>query len=329
MNRKQRREIAKEISLRNLMQNMKDNTDHTLRIGRRDLDTGKSEVIFPNGGTEFSGIKLFNSSPAYGTPVCSTLLGNKYTLDQLSFEEIIFQSVEEKQIEIVDQLQDTYIIFYIDTSGSMGSQIPAIESMIANLKSNLQEKLYGNDPELTNQYVRVVYESNEQWLQWFNYDARKYKPEPDDNLNLQLIDDPDLSEGTDKHIIISFINESDPVYSDNDGIQNPIYSIPTGEYIADYNSFINSFESNDSGRSRDFFKGVVISVNYSDNPVENDFVKNFSLFLVTCINGLANYSSLYLLKDFGITFRIDVSAEQTEETYLDLIYEYLEIEPNI
>ncbi len=50
-------------------QEAKQKPPELIRIGERDPNTGRDRVIFPNGGEAIAGVRTFNSSIPYGTPV--------------------------------------------------------------------------------------------------------------------------------------------------------------------------------------------------------------------------------------------------------------------
>ena len=120
---------------------------------------------------------------------------------------------------------NTYVYLAIDTSGSLNSSIPAINSATAQLKQLLQQRVYGS-AERTTQRVLDLNFLHERWVQIFN-----------DNYDY-------------KSVFLIWINEADPVYH-----ETPNYT-PTASYLADLENFLAAFEL------RGKFKAIIYSVNF-------------------------------------------------------------------
>lgn len=72
----------------------------TLRIGKRDADTGKHTVVYPNGGKQIAGVPLYNASPSFDTAVKSgqPIGRNAISLEHKSNVPLEIPAVEEKKV---------------------------------------------------------------------------------------------------------------------------------------------------------------------------------------------------------------------------------------
>lgn len=322
----------KQLKLTLESRDKKKSSNNFFRIGKRDIDTGKYETIYQDGGKNISGQKIFDSSPMYGTPVRGTYnntsIAKFVALDQLSFQPLI-QEEEEVKPNIINSLKDTYIYFFLDTSGSMSGQIPDIEESIELLIKELSETIYNNDEVATRKYIKTFYDSTETWVRTLAYDKEPVieKEEIDvENPYLfitgdsrtfyggkELIDDSILDMTPNKAIIFSFINESHSAYHYDD--KNKNYE-PSFTFLKDFEFFKNKFPE------REFFKGVIICVDYNDN---DPIFQRFKFHLVESIGGTGRYSSLQPLSDYGIQAKIGVPADTEPDVYLEMIKEFLEL----
>jgi hypothetical protein len=260
-----------------------------LKIGEYHSQTGRYKVIFPNGGEAIAGNKLFNSSVPTGTPVRTTQsFGSQaIALDYRNHQLIPLPQEEEKSA-----LVDTYICCFLDTSGSMGDELPAIREALTQLKQQLQEQIYGTT-ERADKYFKVIDNGSEQWVNWL---ASDYRQDP----------------GTepDKILVLAFINESDSVYH---RIPRIVSLEPTDDFLNDRTIFLESYQN------RQFFQGRIFSVQYPPDP---GLEEAFSAHVRDAVDGLAPYPAPGL-KDFGCSYTLGIPASTSAEFYLQNIKELL------
>lgn len=115
---------------------------------------------------------------------------------------------------------ETYLLLYYDTSGSMYEFSSAVSEGFELAKEVLKDSVYGGDQSLVNKYLKRVNSNSERWLDWAGTDARDSTSEPK------------------KQATVLFINESEDRYHDDDDGSKGITE-PTTEYETDYNDFTN------------------------------------------------------------------------------------------
>ncbi len=259
-----------------------------LKIGEYHPQTGRYEVIYPNGGKAIAGNKLFNSSVPTGTPVrANRAFGSQViALDYRNHQPIPLLQEE------VSSLIDTYICCFLDTSGSMDAELPAIREALAQLKEQLQEQIYGT-VERADQYFKVIDDGNEQWVNWFVHEPRQ---DPENEPN--------------KIVVLGFINESQSAYHE---VPRNLSLEPTIYFSQDRANFLESYQE------REFFKGRIFSVQYPSNPA---LEAAFSAHVQDAVDGLAPYPTPGL-KDFDCSYTLSIPASTSVEFYLQNIKELL------
>jgi hypothetical protein len=254
-----------------------------LRIGEYHPETGRYKVLFPNGGQVIAGNKLFNSSVAEGTPVRATQAYGSQSIS-LDYKNHIPLEIEEQEQES-SILFDTYIIIFIDTSGSMDNEIASIISALNTLKEFLKIEIYKTQ-ERVDQYLQIRFDSSEYWLNWMSVDPRENNSEPN------------------KVIILGFINESEPYYH---SIPRNVSTEPKLSFNDDTISFFNAYEQ------RDFFKGKIYTVEYPSYP---ELEIAFSAHVKDAIDGTSPYPSPGL-QEYNLSYTLGLVANTSPETYLE------------
>lgn len=261
-----------------------------LKIGDYHPETGRHKVIFPNGGEVIAGNKLFNSSVPVGTPIRGTqAFGSQVIwLDYRNYVPPLLAQEEE-----VSGLFDTYILCFLDTSGSMNNDLATIVAALEQLRDELKDRIYG-DQERTDKYFRIIEEPYENWLGWFAFDPRENNNEPD------------------KTLMLAFINEAQDVYHQ---IPRRLSLEPTSTFLSDRDKFLSSYQK------RQFFRGRVYSVQYPPMP---ELEEAFSAHVRDAVDGVGVYPSPGL-NDFGCSYTLGIPASTTAEFYLENIKELLEL----
>ena len=232
-------------------------------------------------------------------------------------------------------LFETYILAFIDRSGSMEGEVPAMLTALERVRQFLLTKVYGGDEAKTNQYFTVINLHDERWLAWSNtkiyFDSKtgiiyfrigevviQKNIENSDPIRLNYIrflsifNILDLIETPEKAIILNYINESSPVYYGYSDISDVL---PKDTYLKDYQDFIADYGK------RSFFKGVVYSLSPSNI---HTFFQQFQQHLQQAINGIGVYSYPLKLKDRGFEYRLSVPARRPAEDFLKDIQEILD-----
>ena len=200
------------------------------------------------------------------------------------FDNFEVESLElvETEADFLDQLDsETYLITIVDSSGSMNSDIPQVESTIAQLRPLLLQRIYGGDEAKANKYFKPIqYLGGEQWLSWLSNDYR------------------DSPEEADKVVFLIWINESASIYHDTSQIG------PTNAFNNDLARFLNSMPQ------RQTFAAFVFAVNF-DSPVFDAF----SQHLISAYEGQGTYD--VPLKDYGLSIDPDITAGTEPQYYLE------------
>ncbi len=123
------------------------------------------------------------------------------------------QAVPDKGFGILDFIdRETTVYIFLDTSGSMNSSIPTINTALQSLKQTLFERVYGS-VELMNQKVIQINFGDERWLRLM---TAYYQP---------------------KAIYLIWINEADPTYHSGTSFS------PTASFVADLNDFLATYSN--------------------------------------------------------------------------------------
>ena len=95
---------------------------------------------------------------------------------QIDYSPQQFGSLSERLISlrrtrprpIKELLFETYILAFIDRSGSMEGEVPAMLTALEQVRQFLLTKVYSGDEAKTNRYFTVINISDERWLAWSN-----------------------------------------------------------------------------------------------------------------------------------------------------------------
>jgi hypothetical protein len=261
-----------------------------LKIGEYHQESGRYKVIYPNGGQVISGVKLFNSSVPDGTPIRATQAYGAQSIS-LDYKKHIPPQIEEEETPTLTLL-DTYIIAFIDTSGSMDAEIPAIENALNQLKTLLKKTIYQTQ-ERVDKYFQIRLDGSENWLNFFSFDPRV-----------------DQETEANKAVILAFINESYSVYHE---VPRDVSQEPTSDFARDRINFIDAYAQ------RKFFKGRVYSIEYLPDPqVESAFAAHVQ----AAIDGASPYPSPGLEK-YDCSYTLSLPAATPSDFYLQDIKELL------
>ena len=176
---------------------------------------------------------------------------------------------------------ETYVVVFIDSSGSMNPFIPTITAALDDFKTLLQANVYGTET-LTNKYFKIIYEGDERWLKFFN---QEYRDNPGTEPN--------------KTVFLAWINESESDYH-NSSFPG---TNPTTKYLEDLNDFLTNTYNN-----KDIFKAIVYSVIF-DNPV----FAQFQTHLSNAYLGGGGYTTA--LRDYDVSVRLNVPDTTTAQDY--------------
>ena len=153
--------------------------------------------------------------------------------------------------------EETYITLYFDSSGSMNEFQTAITEGLNLAKEDLTASIYLGDSQRANQYIQITDFSDEEWLRWSALDPRQSTEEPK------------------KQVVLSFINESEPVYHNMDGEDNS--DEPTVAYSNHYDDFTNYVSDADIYLGRIVFindsfpqGGLDAFIKHANNAVKGD-----------------------------------------------------------
>lgn len=301
MNRAQLRAIASSKDLEAYNRAVTPVEPPKIRIGDRDPMTGKDEVIYPDGGKEIAGKRLFNSS----VPVGRDVPWHVSTAARASGDGIVMLDAKNHKPEeegIIEQPKtgfnaQTYIIAYIDRSGSMEDEVSFILQALEELKTPLKEQIYKTDEKLEKYFQikgkePVIFPfpesvASEQWLYWFGLDPREKNTEPN------------------RVVVLAFINESSPVYHDTPRV---LSQEPTATFKEDLIFFKKA-----EYKKRKFFKGKVYSIKYPLNPKTEEA---FSAHVADAMEAKGAYQGLSKLTSLNCSYQLGLDAGTTAEFYL-------------
>jgi hypothetical protein len=86
-----------------------------IRIGEYDPNTGRDRVVFPNGGEAIAGVRTFNSSIPYGTPVRAS---QAHGSQVIAIDSRRYQPYDEPEVTVKTT---GFILFLcLDETGSIG-----------------------------------------------------------------------------------------------------------------------------------------------------------------------------------------------------------------
>lgn len=145
--------------------------------------------------------------------------------------------------------RDTFVYVFIDTSGSMDSSIPAIDSALFEFRALLRDRIYGTDEATDLKFKRIEF-SHERWLQI-----------PVENFSSRAV-------------YLIWINEAAPVYHQSQGS----HESPTSAYLDDFNQFLTSYSQ------RLLIKLVVYSIYQSNQSFDI-----FQNHLIAAYKGTSGY----------------------------------------
>lgn len=236
-------------------------------------------------------------------------------------------------------LFETYILAFIDRSGSMENEVPAIRGALAQVREFIRDRIYSGDQNKTNEFVLILNRSDERWLLWAN---SKIYFDPVERVayfrfgNVAVtysiaVDEPVSTSRTNagdfvvpgvsneqftvpkKIIVLSYINESVPVYHGSAGAGA---ANPSSAFLADYQSFLAVWGE------RQFFKSVVYSVVPERLTASFD---GFQEHLRNAIDGEAGYLNYpRKLNTLGFEYKLNVPSERPPETFFLDIQEILD-----
>lgn len=276
-----------------------------VRIGERDVYTGKNHVIYPNGSSTINGSKIFEASLQNGTVVRATVAQgvNAIALDSKSATKIQLPIRQvEQEIVLEQSLKDVYITFILDTSGSMNDELPLIKETLEDIKKALAQNLYTDNEERSNKYIQILEIGDERWLDWFSYDFREEENQENTNKLANNI------------LIMAFINESDGGYH---SIPRNVSLEPSNAYAEDYSKFIETYEE------RNFFKGKIFSVDYPPDP---QLEASFAGHVTDAMEGSGVYLQLGKgLKEYNCFYQTGFPAGSPKEEYVKQVEEFLGI----
>ena len=178
---------------------------------------------------------------------------------------------------------ETYIKIFIDSSGSMDAEIPAILEAINDLSLLIKDVVFNNDEVAFNKYFKPVeYLSNEQWLSWLSFDAREQPTEAN------------------KHFFLIWINESANIYHDQVILDTP----PTAQWQSDLTNFLASYSD------RERFGAILYAVEHPGTSW-----LPFSHHLEKAYKGISGYNPA--LKDFRLFIRNKIPISTPSTYYFD------------
>lgn len=181
-------------------------------------------------------------------------------------------------------LRDTYILYYIDRSGSMDRDVPAITDMLEQFRAVIAKTIYGG--------------SEEKIAKYFPFDTEPYgdREPQDERFVLWMATRPSGAAEGEKYSIITlnFINESSGVYGHTENwVPN---TAMTPEFMADLSLL------EEETKSRTFQRHMVFNVlRYPE--------WNYSAFLLDAAKHLKDYYFQPL----------DVPPDKPADYYIELV----------
>ena len=177
---------------------------------------------------------------------------------------------------------ETYIKFYIDSSGSMDDHIPIVSETANQLSLLIKKIIFQDDEAKFNKYYQgIQLIGDERWLRWLSFDLRERATEPD------------------KVFFLVWINEADAIYH-----QTSPTSAPTSSYLSDLTSFINNYAN------RDNFGSIIYGV-----KKQGIIFDAFAGHLINAHEGRNGYSPA--LKDYDVFIRPYVPSTVNANYYLN------------
>ncbi len=201
-------------------------------LGSRIYDLGELEILlgyFWNAKGSFAEFHLKNLGQTYDVRFNSDSLNIKF---ESASSNDAFYSIFGLKLKAdfrADNLLNfldpqTYVYIFIDTSGSMNSSIPAINSAIANLKSTLATSVYGSVEAMEQRVIQLNF-SDERWLR---LPTTYFQPSA---------------------VYLIWINEANSLYHGSSS-----YTPPTTAYLQDLNNYLAGFAT------REKIKLIVYSI---------------------------------------------------------------------
>jgi len=176
-------------------------------------------------------------------------------------------------------LRNVYIMPFIDRSGSMDEDVPAIEEMLTQLREEITKAVYGGDVEKAAKYLLpTLYDGSERFVLWMGSAP------------------PSLDEGeaTYSVITLSFINESDNIYG------STVSWTPGTAMTSAFNADLETLKSETA--RRDVQRHLVFNV-------ERYYGWTYGAFLADATE---------VLKEYGFSYE-NVPPDQPASYYLELI----------
>ena len=183
---------------------------------------------------------------------------------------------------------ETYIVCFVDSSGSMNDSIPDIRVAINDLRDILRDQVWGGSEELTDYYFSKIELSNERWVDWM---AEDYRNDSSD---------------ADKLITLIWIDEADPKYHTDTDIQ--VDNFP--DLQADLASLDTAFQN------RERFNAILFAV------IGNHFATDaFQQHVAAARDGTNGFPKPF--SEYNTEFLLNVASDTTGGTYFNIIADLL------
>ena len=185
--------------------------------------------------------------------------------------------------------ENTYIYIYFDSSGSMDSTLAPLQTMRDTLLKDALLPFYNNDPDLYDQRVVIIEQSNERTMDMLNGNGAF----PPGSTNL---------------VSLVFQDEASTIYMPS---QNSFD--PNAPRTAQYDTDIGAFRTRLASFTPDYYRGIIFQV------IPNSGT-GFQTFLQAVQNGTGNYAVPFGLSDkTEVLFKYDITDGGTPQYYLDQV----------
>lgn len=267
-----------------------------LNTGTYLADLGNSMAyLVTDSNYQASDIETILSNATY-LETTQTLLGSESTLDQGSF--VFNRPTENHNLYMIWDYRNTAItnqtniIIYFDSSGSMNSTLSPLEEMRDTLLKSALLPVYNYDEALYDSNVTIISDATERTLDMLNIGGDT----PEGNV-----------------IVMIFQDEANPIYHTGFFEFND-----TDPRTATYDSDLATLRGRLDGFSPNYYKSVIFQV------TPNAGGTGFKDFITAIQTGTGNYTGANGLSDRNeITYRFDINEGDTAQYYLDQITDAL------